>query len=108
MAGLAELDSPLMTNTASAQVLVMVPAEEYRSRSLQLAGKLRENGITTDVFLASRKMTQQYKYAETNHIPLAVYAEDDSTWTVKDLTTRQSRSFQTVEEVLEAVVKDKE
>lgn len=106
MAGLAELKSPLMTDTASAQVLVMVLDENHRTRSLALSRLLRASGLSTDVYLAQKKAGQQYKYAESGHIPYAVIAEEGNTWTVKNLTSRETVDGLSDTQVCERLTKE--
>ncbi|AEC01756.1 histidine--tRNA ligase [Parasphaerochaeta coccoides] len=106
MSGLAELDSPLMTDTASAHVLVMVVDEKYRTRCIALSRLLRSSGLAVDVYVASKKAGQQYKYAESGHIPYAVIAEDGEKWTVKNLATRETVDGLTDTQVCEHLTKE--
>jgi histidyl-tRNA synthetase len=52
------------------QVLVTVFNAETRSASTQLAAKLREQGINTELYLEDKGLGKQFQFADKRHIPL--------------------------------------
>lgn len=81
----------------SAQVLVAILPSDDPLPSLALAGELRAAGIHTEVALdPSRKLLDQFIYAERKGIPTALIAGSDErangTVQVRDLATREQRA----------------
>ena len=54
------------------QVLVTVFNQDTRAASAQVADSLRQAGINTELYLASRKLGRQFQYADRKGIPLVV------------------------------------
>lgn len=110
LSALEELHSPVLKNGASADVLVVVMNEALRPWYNSIGVELRRRDIRCDVYLADRKIAQQFKYAETNHIPFALTCGEDErlsgTYTLKNLVTRETFRELSFEQVVELVTKD--
>lgn len=62
----------LVESQPSVQVLVMNLDEKLIVVYLDIVNNLRNAGIATDFYYESAKMDKQFRYAESNNIPLAV------------------------------------
>ncbi|MBO5770065.1 MAG: histidine--tRNA ligase [Spirochaetales bacterium] len=103
LAGLEELKSPILENTASADVMVIHRPED-RVKALKAAAELREGGIRVDVYLApEKKMKQIFEYAEKNRIPFSL-TFSDSTYNLKNHNTRETFSSECLSEVIKAAL----
>ena len=103
LAALEELKSPLLCDTAAADVLV-VPKAGMESEALKTARELRENGLNVSVYLnPEAKMKKIYAAAESGNIPYLL-TFNDADISVKDLRTRETFSYS---EALEKIVKDR-
>ena len=75
------------------QVLVTVFDAELAQESLKIATLLRQNGIRTEVYCRSARISAQIKYADTKGIPYAVILGSDEveagTVAVRDLANRE-------------------
>ena len=101
LAGLEELKSPLLENTASADVMIIHRPED-RVKALKAAKALRDGGVKTDVFLApEKKMKQIFEYAEKNRIPFSL-TFSDAVYNLKNHKTRETFSSESLEAVIEA------
>ena len=101
LAGLEELKSPLLENTASADVMI-IHREEDRVKALKSAKALRDGGIKTDVFLApEKKMKQIFEYAEKNRIPYSLTFSGD-TYNLKNHKTRETFTSEDLAAVIKA------
>ena len=81
---------------ATASVLVTIFGLEYADNSITIANKLRENGISTELWLdANTKMEKQLKYANQKAIPYVIIAgpteKEKNVVTVKDMKKREQR-----------------
>lgn len=89
LAGLEELKSPLLSNTSSADILI-IHREEETAMAMKTAMALREKGIRVDVFLApEKKMKQIFDYAEKNRIPFSLSFKEEE-YALKNHSTRES------------------
>ncbi|MBI1918170.1 MAG: ATP phosphoribosyltransferase regulatory subunit, partial [Planctomycetes bacterium] len=82
-----------VSRQAPTQVLVtMQNRAAYRKEYLALARLLREHGIPTEVFLEPARLRDQFGYASSKGIPLAVIAGEDElakgAVTVRDMRSR--------------------
>ncbi len=70
----------LPKNTASAEVLVTIFSPELAEKSIEIASKLREANINTELYLDSEaKLEKQLKYADTKKIPyVAIIGPDEA------------------------------
>ncbi len=94
LAALEELKSPVLKNGSSADVLIVIMDEHLRPWYNNVAAQLRKLGVRCDVYLTDRKINQQFKYAELNHIPYALTCGEEEqqagTYTLKDLRSRET------------------
>ncbi len=97
LSGLEELNSPLLSSSESADVLVI-----YKEDSLVDAEKaakaLRKEGIRTDVYLDEGKMKKVYDYTEKNRIPYLLTVSPSLS--LKNLATREIKELDNIEEVI--------
>ena len=93
-------------NKSIAKVLVVTMDESQMDYALNVAAKLRDVGINTDVFLDDKKLKAKFKYADKLHIPyVAVIGEEEmnnNTVTLKNMTTGAQETL-TVEEIINKV-----
>ena len=102
LAGLEELKSPLLNNTASADLLIIHRAEDT-ALAMKSAFALRDNGVKTDVYLApEKKMKQIFDYAEKNRIPYSLSFKDGE-YVLKNHATREAKTFKAIEDVAKEV-----
>ena len=77
------------------QVLVTVFDAELTQESLKLATLLRQDGIRTEVYCRSTRLSTQIKYADTKGIPYAVILGSDEveagTVAIRDLASREQQ-----------------
>ncbi|MBO8436028.1 MAG: histidine--tRNA ligase [Spirochaetes bacterium] len=91
LAALDELKSPLLTNSASADLLIVLQKGEEAKASL-IARNARAMGLNTAIYLnPDAKMKKIYAFAEANSIPYLLTLTEDS-YTVKDLRTRETEA----------------
>ena len=78
--------------TPTQVIVTMQNRTAYMKEYLALARLLRERGIPTEVFLEPAKLRDQFGYASSKGIPLAVIAGEDEiakgAVTVRDMRTR--------------------
>lgn len=83
---------------SSAQILVTVFSPELLSNSILLTQKLREAGVSTEIWLDSdSRLDKQLKYADQKGIPFAIIVgpeeAEKGTVTLKDLTNKTQETF---------------
>jgi len=102
LAGLTELNSPILASTSSADVMIIHKAEE--TEKAQIAARaLRGKGIRVDVYmLPEKKMKQIYEYAEKNNIPYTMTIKDDK-FVLKLNATRESTEYNSAAEAANGV-----
>lgn len=92
IAALEELNSPIVTNSSSADVMIAA-TKESEAWSENLAIKLRQSGISVDCYVGDKGLGQQFAHAEKNGIPYVITAQiSDGTnnyYTLKDISTRE-------------------
>ncbi len=103
LAALEELGSPLLSDTAVADVLV-VPSERKETEAMMVSSSLRAKGLRVSVYLLpDAKMKKIYQAAESGEIPyLLTFSETG--FAIKDLRTREALQG---DEAIETVVKDR-
>lgn len=84
-------------NDATAKVLVAIFDEKTLRRSLDIATKLRNAGIATEVFPALDKLGKQFKLADQKKIPFVVIIGEDEmkndTVTLKNMQTGEQEQL---------------
>ena len=103
LAALEELKSPILHDTATADVLV-VPTAGMESKAMITAEKLREKGLNVSMYLLpDAKMKRIYAAAESGAIPYLLTVKEDGI-SVKDLRTRETAEG---DEAIERILKDR-
>ena len=86
---------PTAVGKTVTQVLVTVFDADLTQESLKLATLLRSNGIRTEVYCRSTRISTQMKYADSKGIPYAVILGSDEVETgtvaVRDLASREQQ-----------------
>ena len=86
---------PTTVGKTVTQVLVTVFDAELAQESLKLATLLRQDGIRTEVYCRSTRLSTQIKYADTKGIPYAVILGSDEveagTVAIRDLASREQQ-----------------
>lgn len=84
-------------NKSIAKVLVVSMDESQMGYAIDVAAKLRNADINTEVFLEDKKLKAKFKYADKLNIPyVAVIGEDEmknNTVTLKDMTTGDQKTM---------------
>ncbi len=110
LAALEELKSPVLKATGSADVAILISDLEQYGHADALARFFRESGLRVAVYPQEKKLTAQYKWAETNAIPYAVLLSDEELShkqvTIKNLQTRQTWSSLSYGEAREHIKKE--
>jgi len=103
MAGLEEL-SVTGRQAGGADAIVICTDSVMTGRYHAIADELRATGLRIDVYPDSRKLGQQYAFAEKKEIPTAVIADATGEGlTVRDLRTRTNVDCGTVARAAEAI-----
>ena len=104
MSALEELRSPLLKDSSSSDVIILNQDETLRPHYHRYAKRLREAGIRCDIYLADKKQVAQFKYAQLNHIPYALFIKQEDiesqTCTLRNLAERTDMVGLTVEQVI--------
>ena len=102
LAAMEELKHPWLTGaTSPAQVLVFNLGADHLGEYQKLAKTLRDAGIATEVYPDSKKLGQQFQYAEKRGHRVGVIAGDqeiaNGTVKVKDLTKKEEAAVPIVD-----------
>ncbi len=105
MSALEELDSPITEAGASATVAVF--ATDYQSFAAREAAAraLRKEGLAVSLYLDTKKLGNQYKWAEAQAIPFVLIPEETN-FTLKHLTTAEQWDHVTIAEVIAIITKE--
>ncbi len=87
---------PIELTNSSTNVLVTIFSDDLKQKSLEIASKLRENDINTEIYLGEIKeknpLEKQLKYADQKQIPYVIIIGPEETEnnsiTVKDMQSR--------------------
>lgn len=88
IAALEETGNAVITNTKFADVMIL-NSEQTKSFAFPLSMKLRQLGISTEVFLGDKNSGKQFAYAQDNKIKYVICSNNDGKYQVKDISTRQ-------------------
>jgi histidyl-tRNA synthetase len=85
-----------------AQAAVACIREEDGGLAQSLGQRLREAGITSEVFLDEKKLTQQFILAEKKGIPWMIIPSEGAsdTLTLRNLATRENREGLSVDDII--------
>lgn len=100
LAALEHLGHPLLENPSSSEVLVINEGEKFNSKAQVVTNQLRGANIAAQYYLLDRKILNQFKFAEQNNIPYALFLNKEAPYTLRDLNKRTDLSFSSVEEVI--------
>lgn len=84
------------------EVLIISMVEDF-SKSIEIANKLRDNKIETEIFFEDKKIKNKFKYADKLNIPYVIIIGEDEIktdkYTVKDMVTGEQEQLY-VEEII--------
>ncbi len=101
VAALEELESPLVKETATSDVLV-IHNPGFLKEAEKAASALRDGGVRADVYLVTdAKMKRVYDYLDKNSIPYLLTVGE--TMTLRDQRTRESVTLTDVSEIKEKI-----
>ena len=102
---LSELNILKEKDESISKVLVVSMSEDI-SRALEVATKIREEGINTDVYLENKKIKAKFKYADKLKIPyVAVIGEEEEkngTVSLKNMETGEQEEM-SIEKMIEVL-----
>ncbi|MFA5513641.1 MAG: histidine--tRNA ligase [Sphaerochaetaceae bacterium] len=101
LAALEALDSPLFEDFGSSELLLINDRADNESHLLKLSASLRAKGIRNEIYLQSKKALQQFKYAENNKIPYALFITDEKKFSLRNLKERKDLEFKDFKELVE-------
>ncbi|MFW5745469.1 MAG: His/Gly/Thr/Pro-type tRNA ligase C-terminal domain-containing protein, partial [Spirochaetota bacterium] len=106
MAGLEEL-GVTTASTGAADAIVLCMDEKLSAHYHAIADRLRAAGLRVDVYPESRKLGQQFAFAEKKGIPVAVLCGEQEYATgavnVRELATRENTDGISLDEAIEVV-----
>ena len=89
-----------------ARVLVTIFDKDMLNKSIELARKLRESGIATDIYLDADKLGKQFAYADKLNVPFVVILGENEAQkgviALKDMESGDQREV-TFDELVEIV-----
>ncbi|MCY1151775.1 MAG: histidine--tRNA ligase [Sphaerochaetaceae bacterium] len=107
LSALVELDSPLLKQSSSSDVIIFNKGSELYPIGTMLSAQLREKGLRVDSYLLNKKLPQQFKYAEKNSIPYGIMLNNETisenTFTLKNLETRETFDHISLEKAVEII-----
>lgn len=107
LSALVELDSPLLKQSSSSDVIIFNKGKDMYPIGTMISSKLREANLRVDTYLQSKKLPQQFKYAEKNSIPYGIMLNDETisnnTFTLKNLETRETFDHINIEKAIEII-----
>lgn len=107
LSALVELNSPLLQESSSSDVIIFNKGEELFAISNIISSQLRDNGIRVDSYLIDKKLPQQFKYAEKNSIPYGIMLNDETisnnTFTLKNLENRETYEHISIQEAIDII-----
>lgn len=102
LAGLEELNSPLLSSTSSSDCLIIYKEEETVLAE-KTANEMREKGIRTEIYLDPKsKMKKIFDYVEKNNIPYSL-TFSSSSYSLKCHETRLVTSYTNIEELCKEI-----
>jgi histidyl-tRNA synthetase len=107
MEAMSELELFPDSLDATAAVLVTIFGNEYAAASIDIANRLREDGIPTELWLdPNTKMEKQLKYANQKAIPYVIIIgpseKEKNVITVKDMRKREQKEV-TIEAFIKSI-----
>ncbi|MEA1972508.1 MAG: histidine--tRNA ligase [Candidatus Cloacimonadota bacterium] len=94
---LTELDKMPKLKASKTKVLVTIFSKDFINEAIELSTQLRENNINTELFLKSKKLKKQFKYANKKNINnVVVIGEDEvknNSFVLKNLRESKQETF---------------
>ena len=88
--------------------VLIIPMIEDLSIPINLATKLRNNGINTEIYLNSKKLKAKFKYADKLEIPYVIIIGEDevknNNFKLKNMQTGSEKIFEVSEDSLKKLV----
>ena len=98
----------LPTLSTETKVLVTIFDESTRNKSFEITEKLREAGINTELYLETKKLDKQFKYADRKGLPYVIVAGpeeiENETVQLKDMKTKKQKEL-SLDEVIRKLKK---
>ncbi len=102
LAALEETDSPIIKQNNFADVMILKTSENGKWAE-NLACKLRQKNIKTEVYIGDKNAGKQYAYAEANGIRYVICNQNDNSFQVKEISTHTMIECKSFEELTELV-----
>ena len=87
--------------------VLIIPMIEDLSVPIQLATKLRNNGVKTEIYLNNKKLKVKFKYADKLKIPYVIVVGEDeikqNKFKLKDMSTGEEEKL-TIEGIIEKFI----
>ncbi len=100
IAALEETGSSVITDSAFADVMVVKkPDDPLFSEKTALV--LRKNSIKADCYVGDKGLGQQFAYAEKNGIPYVITDYNGTSFTVKEIATRQVSEGVSIQDLIQ-------
>jgi histidyl-tRNA synthetase len=97
----------LSSNKKSIAQVLVVPMLDDKSLSLQVASKLRNAGINTQIYFDDKKIKAKFKYADRLQIPFVIIIGEDevasNTVTLKNMQTGEQETL-TIEDAISKII----
>ena len=88
--------------------VLIIPMIEDLSIPINLATKLRNNGINTEIYLNNKKLKAKFKYADKLEIPYVIIIGEDevknNNFKLKNMQTGSEKIFEISEDSLKKLV----
>ena len=88
--------------------VLIIPMIEDISIPINLATKLRNNGINTEIYLNNKKLKAKFKYADKLEIPYVIIIGEDevknNNFKLKNMQTGSEKIFEVSEDSLKKLV----
>ena len=88
--------------------VLIIPMIEDLSIPINLATKLRNNGINTEIYLNNKKLKAKFKYADKLEIPYVIIIGEDevknNNFKLKNMQTGSEKIFEVSEDSLKKLV----
>jgi histidyl-tRNA synthetase len=87
----------IQADETSLTKVLIIPMNEYTEESVEVANKLREAGVFSQVYLESGKVGKKFGYADKLSIPYVIVVGEEEVktglYTIRDMTTGEQRSL---------------
>ena len=87
--------------------VLIIPMIKDLSVPIQLATKLRNNGVKTEIYLNNKKLKAKFKYADKLKIPYVIVVGEDeinqNKFKLKDMSTGEEENL-TIEGIIEKFI----